>query len=102
MVKALFNGLFKFLITITKIFLLPVDLLVTGIFPDFSEMLSNFNNLVNIYIGNGLSYFGSILPPTVRSMIVLYISLLIIFYTVSFSVHGILKVINIIKNIKIW
>ncbi len=102
MVKALFNGLFKFLISITKIFLIPVDLLVTGIFPDFSTMLNNFNSLVNTYIGNGLAYFGSILPSTARSLIVLYISLLIIFYTISFSVHGILKVINVIKNIKIW
>lgn len=103
MVNAIFKGLFKFLINTTKIFLLPVDLLVSNLFPDFTNMVSTFDSAVTQgYIGRGLAYFGSLLPPNCRVFIIMYLTISIGLYTISLAVHGIIKVIQIIKNIKIW
>lgn len=103
MVNAIFKGLFKFLIQITKIFLIPVDLIVSTAFPDFSEMVGTFNTAVGSqFIVKGLSYFGNLLPPNCKAVLILYLNCLIIFFTISVTVHGIIKVIEIIKSVKIW
>lgn len=103
MVNAIFTGLFKFLMNITKIFLTPVDALVSTAFPDFSQMVATFTEAIGQgFIGQGLAYFGSLLPPNVRTFVMLYITCLIAFYTISLAVHAIIKVIEIIKAVKIW
>lgn len=103
MINAIFTGLFKFLLNITKIFLIPVDALVSTAFPDFSEMVAVFyDGIGQSFIAQGFAYFGNLLPPNVRAFIILYLTLLIAFYTISLAVHGIVKVIEIIQSVKIW
>lgn len=102
MAKAIFNVIFKILKTILNIVLLPINTLIVGVFPDFSNMISKFNNVVSTYIGNGLSYFAYMLPSTARNLIVVYLTFLISYYTISYSVHAIIKLFKIIQKIKFW
>ena len=102
MAKAIFNVFFKIIVGLTNVVLIPVNLLIAGLFPDLTLLVSKFNYVIETYLGGGLTWFFSILPSNVRSLVVVYITILISYYTISISVHAILKVYTIIKNIKIW
>ena len=88
MAKAIFNVFFKIINGVASVLLFPVNKL--------------FNTVVNNYIGDGVAYFFTILPPNTRSVVLIYLALLVSYYTVSISLHAILKVYTIIKNIKFW
>lgn len=102
MARAIFKVFFSIMKAVANIFLAPVNLLVANFLPDLTQMISKFNLAVNYYLGGGLSYFAHILPPTTRNVIVIYLMVLVGYYTISAAVHIVLKVITIIKNIKIW
>lgn len=100
--KAIFKVFFSIINGIVSVILSPVNTLVSGVFPDFSNMVNTFNSVVNTYIGGGVTWFFAILPPGTRSVVLIYLSFLVGYYTVSISLHAILKVYTIIKNIKFW
>ena len=54
MVKALINGLFKLVMSLVNIILLPIDLLIEQFLPDVSNVLS--------YISDFFDYIGNIVP----------------------------------------
>lgn len=102
MIKLLFNAFFSVIKSIVAIFMTPINLLVVGLFPNLATIITNFNNGVNTYIGRPIAYFSSMLPPITRSVILIWFGVLIAYYGVSFSVHVILKIIEIVKKVKIW
>lgn len=102
MASAIFNVFFKIIGTIVDIFTAPISLLLVNFFPDFAQVISNFNTAITTYIGGTLAYFSSLLPPITRGTILIYLGVVIAYYTIVLNVHLILKVITIIKNIKFW
>lgn len=102
MARAIFKVFFGIIETLVNVVLAPINLLIAGLFPSFSGLINNFNYVLNNYIGNGIRYFFSILPPTTRSMVLLYLSIMVSYYTITISVHAILKLYTVIKNIKFW
>lgn len=98
----IFTLLMKFIVAIANFFLTPVNALCVNLLPDLTDKINHFESLVNQFITPGLSWFFSILPPYTRSTILLYLDLLIIFFTATLSLHAILKVVHWIQNIKIW
>lgn len=102
MAKIIFKVLFNIMKTLAQGLLLPINAIVANAFPSFSELISTFNYVLNNYLGRGLSYFFNILPVHTRHLILLYLTILITYYTISFTVHAILKVFTILKNIKVW
>lgn len=102
MAKAIFKVFFTIIVGLTNVILAPVNLLVSNLFPSLTQILVRFNYAVNQYLGNGLTWFWSIIPDNCKSIVVIYLTILISYYTISISVHAILKVYTIIKNIKIW
>lgn len=102
MAQAIFNVLFKIIKVILDVVLVVPNLLVKNMFPDLSSLLTNFNSYVVKYVGNGLGWFSSILPPVTKTMILLYLTILIGYYTVTWSLHAYLKVYQIIQKIKFW
>lgn len=102
MAKAIFTVLFEVIRIVCNVVLSPINAIVVSFFPDFSSLISRFNNILNTYLGGGITYFISIIPPNTKSVIIFYIGLLIAYYSLSASLHIILKVYAIIKNIKFW
>lgn len=92
----------KIIVSIVNFILVPINSLIVSNFPDISNMIYNFNNIINNYIGGGLSYFSSILPPMTRTCILFYLNVLIWGYGIVYSVHLIVKLFRIIKNVKFW
>lgn len=102
MASALFNVLFKIIGTIAGIFTAPINAILVTFFPEFAQVISNFNNGVTTLVGGSLSYFSHLLPPITKATILIYLGILVAYYTIVVNIHIILKVIKIIKNIKIW
>ena len=102
MAKALFNVFFNIIKSITNVVLSPINLIVANFFPNLTTILNSFNSALKIYLGGGLSYFFNLIPPTSRTLILLYLSILLAYYSGIFAYHLILKVFQIIKRIKIW
>lgn len=102
MINAILNGLLNFIKSIISIILTPIDLLISGLFPNFSSQISTFNVVVTQYIGGGLNYFSSIIPPGTKTLIVIYLTFLLTLFGLSISIHAILRILKIVKNIKMW
>ncbi len=102
MAKAIFNVLFKIISAIVNVVLYPINSLVGGLVPDLSNILTSFSETVNIIGGNALDYITHLIPPITLNVVKIYLGFLVTYYTISITVHGILKMWTIIKNIKIW
>lgn len=102
MFKALFNVLFSVIIGLVNVILLPVNEAVKFLVPDVATLIATFNKAVSTFFNDSLGYFFSILPPNARTFVLLYLTFLVGYYTISFTVHSIVKVYKIIKAVKIW
>lgn len=102
MIKAIINGVMKLVTNIIDIVLLPVNTLISNIFPDFSSSINQFNSFVTNYIGGTISYFSSLLPPITRNVIAIWLTFLIVYYGVVWSYSLIIKIYNVIQKIKFW
>ena len=102
MARIIFKVFFNIMKTLANGLLVIVNPLVSNVFPSFSNMITTFNSYVNTYFTGGLNYFFHILPPNTRKFLLLYLGILVSYYTITISLHAILKVYTIIKNIKIW
>lgn len=100
--KAIFKVFFKIIKAVANMFLAPVNALVVNLFPDLSSIINTFNSAVTRVVGGGLGFFAHILPPNTRSIILLWLGILIAYYGISFTAHVILKIIDIIKRVKVW
>lgn len=100
--KVIFKLLMQFIVSVTNLFLLPINTIVSTYFPSFNDFINRFNSYVGQLLTPLLRYFFNILPTNCRYVIIAYLSMLIVFYTASFAIHGVIKVIEIIKNIKVW
>lgn len=102
MFNAIINGLMSFIKNFVTLAMTPINILVASTIPDLSNLLTTFNNGVQTYIGGGITYFTTLLPPTVKTCIQAYLLVLIFGYSTMFVVNAFTKVIQLIKNIKIW
>lgn len=102
MIALLFNMLVGFINGAVGLFLAPINLLVASAFPDFTNLVGNFSNFIDTYIGTPCTYFINILPPNTANLMLIYIDLLIIIWTFTTLIHYVMKAIVIIRNIKFW
>lgn len=102
MIKGILNGILKMIISVLNIFLIPVNALFENLFPDMTISINTFVTFVNTYVGGFLSYFFSILPPTFRGILVIWLTFIVAYYTIHYVYIGIVKVFDIIQKIKFW
>lgn len=101
LITALFSFILEIVMTLVQIICLPLNLLFENVFPDFSTQLTTINSaLTTAY--TGLSWAISIIPPTVRTV-------LLFIFTVELSILVIMrstaltsKVWKILQKIKFW
>lgn len=102
MARAIFKVFFSIITGLVSVILYPINQLASNFLPDLTLLINKFNYALNTYFGNGLTWFFNILPTGVRSVISLYLVILIAYYTITLTIHGILKVYHIIQKIKFW
>lgn len=102
MARAIFKVFFSIITSLVSIVLAPINILASSVLPDLTLIINKFNYALNTYFGRGLTWFFSILPSGVRSVVIIYLVILVSYYTITISIHGILKVYHIIQRIKFW
>lgn len=102
MIKAILNGILKVISKILNVFLLPINALFENLFPDMTSAIETFNDFVSTYLGNNLSYFFSIFPPIFRSILLLWFTFLVSYFSVKVTYHAAIKVWSIIQKVKFW
>lgn len=102
MIKALINGLLKLLLMILNIVLLPINALIENVFPDMANAIQTFTDFLNNILGNNMVFFFHLLPPIFRSLLVIWFTFVISYYTIYYTYLAILKIWTIIQKIKFW
>lgn len=104
MAKAFLNVILKFIVFVVNAVLSPINLLIATLFPDFSTLISRWNFILDNLSVSAARFIMGILNnfPHTKQAIILYLTFLVSYYTISISVHAVLKVWTIIKRIKIW
>ena len=102
MINALLNGLLSMITKLLNVLLLPINLIFSGIFPDFSSAISTFNNFVSTYLGASLGFFFHLFPPTFRNILFIWFTFLGAYYGIRFAYENAIKIFNIIQKIKFW
>lgn len=102
MIKTLLNGILKAITAVIGFILTPINALFANLFPDMSNAISTFNTFVNTYIGGSLSYFFSLFPPIFKTLLVLWFTFVIAYYSIFYTYKAIIKIFNVIQKIKFW
>lgn len=91
--KLIVKVIFKAVKSLINLILLPLDLVINGLFPDISSLITNVNSFFNS-ITTGILWVKSWLPFTTTFYVVL-VAVLTFNILVPFTVHT-------IKNIIAW
>lgn len=102
MIKAILKGILKMILSLLNIFLLPVNALIENIFPDMSNAIQTFTNFINNIIGNNLSYFFSMFPPTFKTLLFTWFTFVVAYYSIYYTYRAIIKIWDVIQKIKFW
>lgn len=102
MINGILKGILKAITKLLSLFLLPVNALINQLFPNMTTAISHFNTFVSTYIGSTLSFFFSILPPIFRSIIFIWLTFLISYYTIYYTYLAVVKIFDLIQKIKFW
>lgn len=102
MIKALLKGILKMLIAILNIVLLPINALLENVFPNMTQAINTFTNFINNILGNNMIYFFHILPPIFRTLLVVWFTFVISYYSIYYTYLAIIKIWAIIQKIKFW
>lgn len=102
LIKAVLNGILKALTGVVSFLLTPLNALVANLFPNMASAIATFNNFVDTAFGSNLTYFFSMFPPTFKSLLVLFITFSIGYYTIHFTYTALVKIFNVIQKVKFW
>lgn len=86
---------------ITSIVLTPINLLISGLFPDLGSYFSGVATLL-ANLANGIAFVGSQLPPMFKSLVIASLSVLIFYYQMYWSYTIISKAWSLIQRVKFW
>lgn len=101
LISSFFNFLLKIIMTVIQIICLPLNALFTGVFPDFSTWLTNIDNALTVAY-SGLSWSLSIIPPLMRSLLLLIFTIELSLLVIMRSTHATSKIWKILQKLKFW
>lgn len=105
MVGKLIGGFFNFLLTIimtiVQLICMPINALFEGVFPDFSEWLTNIQNGLNSAF-SGVNWALSIVPPMMKDALLLIFTIELAMLVIMRSSHATSKAWSILQKLKFW
>lgn len=102
MAKALFEVLLWVAQFIVELICLPINALLTTLFPNVEDYLTQVGNTLSNYVVPFSGYFISILPPITRGVIRVYLGFIVVLGSALITYHGIILITKIIRKIKFW
>lgn len=100
-VEKLFKAFMSVVFSIIQIICLPINALFSAVFPDFSTWVSNVSTTLTSAL-SGFSWAFSIIPPTVRQLIVFILPVELALLPVLKSTHLTAKAWSILQKLKFW
>lgn len=105
MIGKLIGGFFNFLLTIimtiVQLICMPINALFEGVFPDFSNWLTNIQNGLNSAF-SGISWAISIIPPMMRDALLFIFTIELAMLAIMKSSHATSKAWSILQKLKFW
>lgn len=101
MINSLINGYLNVITNLLTIVLSPINTFISTIFPNVDSLVSAFNILLAT-LGTGLEYFGYLLPPNFKSLLVMYIVFKLTWYNGIIAYSTIVLLYRVIQRIKFW
>lgn len=92
----------KFISFIINIVLFPINALISSIFPNFSEFVQTFSEGVARLTTAPIGYFAYHIPPITRGVILLYLTIMVGYYSIIWVYRGIILIPTVINKIKFW
>lgn len=99
MAAKILNVLLSLVLSIANVFLAPINTILTNFVPDLTEHLNYFTQGIGLFFTTKLSWFAYMIPPHTKSLIFIYITFLIAYYTVAITLHGVLWLLNVVKKL---
>lgn len=100
-ITGLFNFILSLIMTLVEIVCFPLNLLFTNLFPDFNEYVDMiYDGLDSAF--NGLSWALSLIPPTIRSVLLFIATIELSLLVVMRSSHITAKAWKLLQKIKFW
>lgn len=101
MFKILFQVIINIIITIIQIVVLPINLVIENLLPDFADKIEIVTSgLENLFTGVGFAI--DILPEPFLECLIFVYTFQLALISVFFSVHTVDRVFELIKEIKFW
>ena len=101
LISSFFNFLLTIIMSIVQLICLPLNALFNGIFPDFSDKISTIQEGLN-YAYSSMSWAISIVPPTVRTVLLFIFTIELSLLVIMRSTHMTSKVWTILQKLKFW
>lgn len=105
MANAIFKALLTFVANVIGVFLAPIDLIIVNAFPRLNHIVTSWNTQfqgLSSYLAHGIGYVINLLPADTARAVWLYLGVVLSIYTITISIHLIVKLLIIIRNVKFW
>ena len=102
LVSVLLQGILNIITSVLDVLLYPINLLFANIFPDMTDALFIFTGFLNNYVGSNLAWFFSLLPPNFRSLLILWFTFVIAYYSIYYTYRISIRVFSLIQKLKFW
>lgn len=101
MFRILFDIIINLLGTVVQLVVLPLNLAITAVLPDFSNQLIAVNTAIADIV-QSLVWPLSILPGSLVAILIFILTCEIAKHTIYISTHTLIKVWTIIQKVKFW
>lgn len=101
MFSAIINFFLNLVATLIQVILIPINLIITNVFPDLSIQVSQVSNGIS-ELFSGIGWALGVLPPGVLPVLLFIITIEICKHTIWANAHMIVKVWNVLQKIKFW
>ena len=99
---SILDWLSSILAILLNIIITPIDALFKSIFPDFSNALVSFNNGISLLASAPIGFIMYHIPPITRTIILLYITIMIGYYSIIWVYRAIIVIPKVLNVIKFW
>lgn len=92
----------SFIGTICSIVLFPINAIISFFFPNFSTLIESVSTGITRLATAPIGYFAYHIPPLTRSVLLVYLAIMVAYYSFIWTYRGIILIPTVIKKIKFW
>lgn len=101
MFAAIINFFLNLVATIIQVILVPINLIVTNVFPDLTSQINQVNSGIS-ELFTGIGWSLGLLPPGILPVLLFIITIEICKHTIWANARMIVKVWTVLQKIKFW